>query len=188
LACEFNCFGIVNAIAPTNPTPSVNDICTCIANFYYNPYIPQCVINCSLFNGSMGINVDTMNCQCKPKFVWTISPTFSCKLDCTQVANSNNALSTDNINCICNPSFKYYVNTTECRRDCTVDPLSTGALVSASRCQCKTGATWNALQNKCLVSCPSIINTDGTPAVGNVCVCVTKFSWDPSTLTCVYNC
>ena len=186
--CEINCNGILYAIAPTNPTLSQNGICNCVANFYFNPYIPQCVINCSLFSGSFGINLSPETCKCKPKYVWTVSPTFSCKLDCVSIANSNGAQSVDNVNCVCNPGFRWFVGTAECRRDCTLDPLSIGVLATATKCQCRSGATWNTILLRCVVSCVSIPNTDGTAATANNCVCSAGFNWDLPTLSCIYRC
>jgi len=188
--CEFNCFGVLHAVALENPTLSINNTCACEPNFYFNPYMPQCVINCSAFSGSMGINIDTETCQCKPRYTWIVSPPpFSCKLDCTAVPNSNGAVSTDNVNCVCNTGFKWYVNTTECRRDCTTDPLSTGVLATTTRCQCRPGTVWNIPQSKCVLSCATILNTNGAAAVAGACTCITtKYTWDPITLTCVYNC
>lgn len=94
--CEVDCYGLAHTSATASATYSTNYTCACDANFLFNPYLPACVINCSGFTGSLGINADTETCLCRNPYIWAVSPSRSCQIDCALVSYGDGTPSADN--------------------------------------------------------------------------------------------
>lgn len=184
--CDLNCSKVSNTDTSAS-TAAVGGVCKCIPKFVFNPYIPRCVINCSQFGNSTGINLDTASCKCKSKYNWNSN---ACQLTgCGTATILNSAsLASDGSKCVCQneTTFRFYWAplTAECKINCTGLPNTLGVLASLSSCRCRNNTIWDATLLDCQIKCATVTNGNGLEVNATACGCNTGYAWDAKTYTC----
>lgn len=146
----------------------------------------MCVVDCTQFTHTDGKPSVNGICNCTCPYSWN-NLTQICQFNCSTVPNSNGALNSNT--CRCKTGYTWNSITSKCTLNCA--SISGATALNSTACNCTNSQYYfytTATGPVCAINCTTVSYSTGIPASTSRCVCITGYSWIPSSMTCQLDC